>query len=149
MLPDEYDALQDKCRTLVWNVKEAWKDAWEAIDQSSETWHDNAPLDAARLAWEIASKQLREVQEILANTVIISEIVQRDIVAIWKRVKLLVGDEEKDIVIWWYQTPIAWRVSYAAPLIQPLLWRAVWDYEEVHLWGKIIDIEILHIEDGI
>ena len=104
--------MEEKKVKLLKRLKEAGEDAWDALQQSSETWHDNAPLDVARLNWELASKQLREVQNIMKNTNIVSSNVSDEIVAIWKKITVLIdNNEEKTILIWWYQTSVHWRVS--------------------------------------
>ena len=56
MFQDEFNLLEEKKVKLLKRLKEAGEDAWDALQQSSETWHDNAPLDVARLNWELASK---------------------------------------------------------------------------------------------
>ena len=100
--------FSSKYAKMLW---ESWLSSINFSIQSSETWHDNAPLDVARLNWELASKQLREVQNIMKNTNIVSSNVSDEIVAIWKKITVLIdNNEEKTILIWWYQTSVHWRV---------------------------------------
>lgn len=150
MFQDEFNLLEEKKVKLLKRLKEAGEDAWDALQQSSETWHDNAPLDVARLNWELASKQLREVQNIMKNTNIVSSNVSDEIVAIWKKITVLIdNNEEKTILIWWYQTSVHWRVSYNAPIVRPLIWKRIWDIEDIMLWWKLVEVEIINIIDWI
>ena len=59
LFPDEFLAFKRKELSLEQDFKQAWKEVWEALKQSSETSHDNAPLDAAKLSWELASKKIQ------------------------------------------------------------------------------------------
>ena len=127
-------------------MQQASNDARDALTQSSETWHDNAPLDVARLSWEISSKRLREVNDILSNASIVSKTNELT-VSIGKRIKILIDNQNiQEIQIWWYQTPIKWRVSYNAPIIVPLIGKEIWDIVEVNINGVNKEIEILDIQ---
>ena len=149
LFPDEAEAFRAKELSLSDDFKEAWKDAWEALKQSSETWHDNAPLDAARLVWELASKKLREVQDILAHSQIVRIVSDEEIVSMGKTVSLLVDGKEVIYTIGWYQTPIEWRVSYNAPLIRAILGKEEGEVVHFDLNGKQVEVEILEISQGL
>lgn len=147
LFQDEYEAFKQKELFLSDQYKEAGKDVGEALQQSSETWHDNAPLDVAKLSWELASRKLKEVQDILSGVQIVKIVSDESIVSMWKRITLSIdGWAELTYVIWWHQTPIEWRVSYNAPLIRPLLWKEEWEVVHFNLNGKNIEVEIIAVE---
>lgn len=150
LLPDEIKLLTKKASSLWDEYKEAWKRAGEACTQSSETWHDNFEFDDANRSMQLASKKLWEVQKILNNAQVISQIVNNKIVNIWKKIKISIdGWEEKEYTIWGYHTTIEWRVWYSAPLIQPLLGKTEGDVIEILLHWKKQEVEILEVNIGI
>lgn len=152
LLPDEFEILKQKELSLLERYKDAWKLAGEALQQSSETWHDNAPLDVARQTGELASKKLREVQDILSSSTIVDRIpIHPQTVSIGAKVTFSIdGDNEQSYIIGGYQTEIPWRVSYNAPIIRPLIGKRVGDIiENVPMGNRQVEIEIIDISVGI
>jgi transcription elongation GreA/GreB family factor len=150
LLPDELKALTKKATSLWEEYREAWKRAGEACTQSSETWHDNFEFDDANRAMQLASKKLWEIQKILNNTQVVSQVIDNKIVNVGKKVKLCInGWEEREYIIGGYHTTIEWRVGYSAPLIQPLLWKTEGETIEILLHGKKQKIEVLEVSVGV
>lgn len=138
--------LTQKATSLWEEYKEAWKRAGEACNQSSETWHDNFEFDDANRVMQTTSKRLWEIQKIITNAQVISSVIDNHIVNIWKKIKIcLNGEEEKEYIIWGYQTLVDGRVWYTAPLIQWLIWKTIWDVVEIMLHGKKQEIEIVDV----
>ncbi len=150
LLPDEIKLLTEKA-TLLWEeYREAWKRAGEACQQSWETWHDNFEFDDANRVMQLASKKLWDVQKILNNTQVITQINNNNIINIWKKIKICINSWEiKEYIIWGYCTTIEWRVWYSAPLISPLLWKTEGDVIEITLHWKKQEIEILEVSVGV
>ena len=68
--------LQDVRRqhaTMSTDIEAAGKDMGEANRQSSETWHDNAPLDVAQRKFERLSEQHRQLGDILRRAVVVPD----------------------------------------------------------------------------
>jgi len=149
LFPDEFEAFKEKELFLLEDFKQAWIDVWEALQQSSETWHDNAPLDVAKLSWELASRKLREVHDILIHSQIVHIVSDEGIVSMGKTVMLLVDGKEVIYTIGWYQTPIGWRVSYNAPLIRAILGKEEGEVVHFDLNGKNVEVEILEISQWL
>ena len=150
LLPDEIKILKERAISLWEEYKKAWLRSGEACNQSSETWHDNFEFDDANRAMQLASKKLWEIQKILNNAQVVSQITNNKLVNIWKKVKICIdGWNNREYIIWWYHTPIEWRVGYSAPLIQPLLWKTEGDVVEIILHWKKQEVEILEVDVGI
>lgn len=149
LFPDEYQVFLNEITQLEVAFKDAWKLVWEAMQQSSETWHDNAPMDVAKLSGELASRKLAEVQVILNQSQIVRIVSDEGIVSMGKTVSLLVDGNNVTYTIGGYQTPIEWRVSYNAPLIRAILGKEEGEVVYFDLNGKNIEIEILGIHPWI
>lgn len=136
----------EKAISLWEEYKDAWKRAWEACNQSSETWHDNFEFDDANRVMQTTSKRLREVQDIINNAQVVPVVINNHIVNIWKKIRICINWwNEQEYVIWGYHTPIEWRVWYSAPLIQGIIWKTEWDVIEILLHWKKQEVEILEV----
>jgi len=63
LLPYEYDFLKEQLIKLGVEQKQLGKLLGQAMEQSSETWHDNAPADAVNHQSRVLSKKAEKVIE--------------------------------------------------------------------------------------
>lgn len=150
ILEDEYEIYLSKKKELIKRESELWNEKNMAVEQTSETYHDNPAFDEVEMQQRMLSKQWQDLNKILNNAKVLTldviNSLPNDKVRVWKKVLLDVDWEENEFTIWWYQTPINWRISYNVPLIRPLLGREEWDdFEIVIAWKKKV-IEILEID---
>ncbi|MCE9628727.1 MAG: GreA/GreB family elongation factor [Candidatus Vogelbacteria bacterium] len=66
-LKEDLEALKKRRDTLYESYLEASKAMGEACEQSSETWHDNAPYDEAKRAAEGLNTQVSGFNEMIAR----------------------------------------------------------------------------------
>lgn len=106
----------------------------EAIEQSSETTHDNAPYDAARHEKNIVGKQLHDFERILSSHAVISYPVDPTEVMPGTRVKIQNGVKEQSLEVagdYHERHDREWIVlSRKTPLALQMLGRKVGDFIE-------------------
>lgn len=71
LLTEEYEFLQMKLKKLKQELVLAKHAIAEALEQSSETWHDNAPFETALEKEKGIISELQEVECLLANTSVV------------------------------------------------------------------------------
>ncbi len=151
VIEDEHPAHLAKLEEFKKEWRELWKEKFKACEQTSETWHDNPAFDAVEMKQNMLSNRMWELSKILNNVQILTfEVIRsnsNEFVSIWKKITVLIDDEEKVFEIGWFHTPNGNRVSYNAPIIQPLIWKEEWDDVKVEIWWKVKEISILSIEN--
>ncbi|MXY50949.1 MAG: hypothetical protein F4Y86_00250 [Gammaproteobacteria bacterium] len=72
-LQEDLEHLHRKQASLSADIEAAGQEMGEANRQSSETWHDNAPLDVAQRKFERLGEQHQQLAQILRRAVILPE----------------------------------------------------------------------------
>lgn len=149
IIEDEHNLHLLRKKELEEEYAECWRMKEEACSQSSETWHDNPAFDEAEMKQKMVTSRYKELMNFLNNSRILAlsiiENNDKDKVVIWSTVQLLVNWEEKTFTIWWYNTPIEWRISYKTPLAKSIIWLEMWEYCEFRVWNNNVEVEILEI----
>ena len=70
-LPEDYNFLIEKIAELEQKVIDYGQALGASTEQSSETWHDNATYDVARMNFEVAAGELQKLIETRNSAVII------------------------------------------------------------------------------
>lgn len=70
-LPEDFDILLEKIAELEAKIIECGKALGGATEQSSETWHDNATYDVAKMNFEITARELQKLIEVRNSAQII------------------------------------------------------------------------------
>ncbi len=94
LLSDELECLKGKIHELEGIQKKHAKDMKEALDQSSETWHDNAPRDAILEAANITSNSLERLTRIVNDAVVSAIENDEFIIGLWTKFILDDGQGE-------------------------------------------------------
>lgn len=68
ILKEDYDLIKDRIKQIKSELRELATEFHEALNQSSETWHDNAPWDAAKSHEAILLVELEELEKILRSS---------------------------------------------------------------------------------
>lgn len=71
LLSEEYKFLQIKLKKLNQELVLAKHAIAESLEQSSETWHDNAPFETALEKEKGIVSELQEVERLLVNTLVV------------------------------------------------------------------------------
>lgn len=149
LLNDEYTLLEKSKKDLEFKYREQWKRKWEACEQWAETWHDNFDFEDATRCQELIAEQIKKINLILRWVEIINisslKSLKEDIVTIWKIVSLSINWKKTNIIIWWYNTLVGWRVSYNSPLVKWILGKKEWDILNIETPKWVKEIEILKI----
>jgi len=147
-LQQDYDALVRKKVSLILELRTSGQDIGEAGQQSSETWHDNAPLEVAQREFERLHKRLEEIDKIVQG----AEIVQVETVAttcagIGSEVTFRNQDGKEQTVKIGSYVPEegSISVSYVAPIAKMLLGAHVGDIVEGKVAGRDVELEIMKI----
>lgn len=70
-LPEDYDSLLQKIAELEQQLTDYGQALGESTEQSSETYHDNATYDVARMNFEVTARELQRLIEIRNSAKII------------------------------------------------------------------------------
>ncbi|MCX6713520.1 MAG: hypothetical protein NTV48_00215 [Candidatus Vogelbacteria bacterium] len=70
-LPEDFAVLLEKIAELEAKLIECGQALGESTEQSSETWHDNATYDVARMNFEITACELQKLMEVRNSAQII------------------------------------------------------------------------------
>lgn len=70
LLHEEYECLRQKINTLNATQRQNGRDMKEALSQSSETWHDNAPRDALMESAKVTAQSLENLVKTMRSAVI-------------------------------------------------------------------------------
>lgn len=149
ILPDEESLWKNKIADLKNSYNEAWKRIGEAAGSNCD-WHDNFEFDDAQRAFHTIGEKLKIVQDIVSWAQLVGHINMEPIVAIGKKVTISLNWwPEQSHIIWGYDTPVNWRISYSAPLIRILLWKTIGDVADIILHWKKQEVEILDVTIGV
>lgn len=147
-LPEDYEALLKKRDDLVLKLQASGKDIGEANTQSSETWHDNAPLDVAQREFERLSKLIEELEKVIrqAEVVHINNSASA-VVSLGSEVTFVDQDGKEQAVKIGSHTPKDGSpcISYKAPIADLLLGHREGDVVEGTLVNRKVELEILKI----
>ena len=144
-LQEDFDCLKKEQEKLLERHKKIGQDLGEACDQSSETYHDNAPFDDAMHNAKLNEERLSEIGDILIKVKIVKEPQSFGKVKIGNIVKTI--DEEgnkKDYKIGSY---IAGNnaVSYQSPLGDCLLNKRIGSVCKLKVGDREKKLKILEI----
>lgn len=149
VIEDELPGHLEKLEKIQHDMREQGKEKTIAFDQW-ETFHDNPAWEQVEMEQKMSSVQLQQINRIINESKKLTfaqlEMANPSIVSIGKKVALIIDEEEKSIVVWWYSTPVEWRVSYNAPLVKAILWKQIWEFVEKEINWVLREIEILNIE---
>ncbi|MFA6475938.1 MAG: hypothetical protein WCV68_00830 [Candidatus Paceibacterota bacterium] len=70
-LPEDFLLLQEKIAELEAKLISNGQALGDSTEQSSETWHDNATYDVARMNFEITADELQKLIEVRNSAIII------------------------------------------------------------------------------
>lgn len=70
-LPEDFLLLQEKIAELEARLVSNGQALGDSTEQSSETWHDNATYDVARMNFEITANELQKLIEIRNSAVVL------------------------------------------------------------------------------
>jgi len=144
----DLDDLVKKRDVLAFLVKEAGLSVGEAANQSSETWHDNAPYDIAKQDLEQFARQHSELDEIVKHAVIVPTTnISYDRVVMGTQVKYKnkLG-EIRSIKIGSHIPSIeSGAISCAAPTAHILMNNEVGNVVKGEIAGRAVEYEILEI----
>ena len=70
-LPEDFELLLKKIAELEAKIVECGQALGESTEQSSETWHDNATYDVARMNFELTARELQKLIEVRNSAIII------------------------------------------------------------------------------
>jgi len=70
-LPEDFELLLQKIAELEAKLIDCGQALGESTEQSSETWHDNATYDVARMNFEITARELQKLIEVRNSAQII------------------------------------------------------------------------------
>ena len=128
-------------------LNEASKLIGEATDQSSETWHDNAPFDVAVEKTKLLDKQYKILCEKIKNAMVVEpQNKNYDRVIFWTKVKIAINfNAPKIITISWISNLQEGKISVASPLAQALLWKKEWEVAKFQIERNSNIVKILEI----
>jgi transcription elongation GreA/GreB family factor len=111
-------------------IQDLGPEFYEVFNQSSETWHDNAPFDALRDRQSVLDAELQQLKTVLRNSLPGMPRQKKNVVGIGS--KLIIGDKRYFIAGNW--TPYAGQekdgmivISAETPLAQQLLGKKIGD----------------------
>ncbi len=146
MTKDDYDSLKEQLLIKKQELDEASKSIWEATQQSSETWHDNAPFDIAVEKTDFLNKQYIQLLRTFERAVVIQTPSNTEKIVLWTKVDLLINfDIKQTYVLSGISDLKNSKISVSSPLWQSILWRQEWDETQYFVWNKAINVKILKI----
>jgi transcription elongation GreA/GreB family factor len=111
-------------------IQDLGPEFYEVFNQSSETWHDNAPFDALRDRQSVLDAELQQLKTVLRNSLPSVPRQKKNVAGIGS--KLTIGDKQYFIAGDW--TPYAGQekdgmiiISAETPLAQQLLGKKIGD----------------------
>lgn len=148
VIDDELPLHNEKLVEIEKEIIEQWKEKKIAFSQW-ETFHDNPAWEQVEMEQKMSSWKLSKIKKIINNSRILTFDILKNspekLVSIWKKVIVKMDNEEKEVVIWGYETPIEWRISYNCPLAKSIIWKEEWDESELNINWRIILVEILSV----
>lgn len=154
ILPHEIFMLKEKLGSFATEQMRNADLKREAMEQSSETWHDNAPMDAANSAQVALNSRVQPFLHLWMNHLVV-DYVPQDTPAVWlgSRARISMGTDEFSVDIVGMQGLYVPRgiddpevVSYFAPLGQSLLSLKVGDVGSYAVRGSLLEVTVLDID---
>lgn len=147
-LQEDRESLLHKRDALIVQLQAAGKDIGDANRQSSETWHDNAPLDVAQRNFERLGTRLTDLEKIIHEAVVVR--VQESassIVDVGSEVTFVDQDNKEQTVRIGSYIPKegSQSISYAAPVAALLMGSRVGDIVEGTIAGRDVEFEVRRI----
>ncbi len=68
ILKEDYDLVKNRIKQIKLELRELASEFREALNQSSETWHDNAPWDAAKSQEAVLLVELEELEKVIKSS---------------------------------------------------------------------------------
>lgn len=107
----------------------------DALCQSSETWHDNAPFDAARDKQSVLAAEQQKLRRIIREATLVKEVSEKGRVQIGSFVELSDGSRYRIAGDWTHKAGkhddgVTW-ISCRAPLAVSMIRRQVGDMVQV------------------
>jgi len=127
----------------VWTVG---KEVGDAAGISCD-WHDNFGYEDAKRRFEMESTILKNLVRELEGGIVIEVQEQNKKIMIGTTVKLLMGDNHKEITIGAYgeSAPSQGLIAYASPLARAIAGMEVGEKKAAVIGGRTVDIEIEEI----
>lgn len=145
VLPEDRQWLEQRIEVLSQQIKDLGPEFHEVLNQSSETWHDNAPFDAVREKQDLLVAECRQLKEILAKSTLKLPVQTAGTVSIGRIFSLEHNQKTKQILIVGDWSPRSGKVinkvlvvSRQAPLAQAVLGKQLGQQTD---FGKVIAIE--------
>ena len=154
LLPHELELARDELTIIEEKVRIYGENMHEAMSQSSETWHDNAPADAIRHEAQVVMQRRGAVEKLLTRAVRL-EYPPTDFerVTVGSRVRVQIDDnpasdidivgaqfasreEDGDVLV----------CTLRAPLVNPILGKRIGDVTTTKINGKNVVITVLGLD---
>ena len=100
-LRNDYSDLLKKAEEIHASLCRAGKEMGEATNQGAETYHDNAPFEAARDECEVLSSRMDDFRKIIDSTEVIDLPTNHDSVSVGHLVEVTYPNSE-DKTVWFY-----------------------------------------------
>ncbi len=136
ILPEDKQAAHNRIVELEKEIQDLGPEFYDVFNQSSETWHDNAPFDALRDRQSVLAAELQSLRGILKNAAISVPKQKKNTIGIGSHVTILNTDLQISFKYyiagdWTYRTGEKINesivMSTKAPLAQALLGKKVGD----------------------
>ena len=114
ILDSDKEYARARIESLQKQIQDLGPEFYEVFNQSSETWHDNAPFDALRDRQSVLDAELQQLRSILRNSALTTPLVKKGRVGIGSIVLLATGKRYKVAGDW---TPCAGQVIEGAMVI--------------------------------
>lgn len=107
ILPEDRWWLEERIDWLDQQIKALGPEFHEVLNQSSETWHDNAPFDAVREKQDLLVAQRSQLKQILVESVVEQPLSASETVQVGTTIALQQGQKIKQVFIagdWSYRS---------------------------------------------
>lgn len=144
----DLDDLKQKREAIEVEIRQIGQDMSEANNQSSETWHDNAPLDVAQREFEKLLKRREEIDCIIRNAIVVEVDDNAGLqVNIGSEVTFVDNDGRERLVRIGSHTPQegSGTISYLAPISVLLMEAYVGDIVDGKILGREVEFQVTKI----
>lgn len=146
-LQSDLTALILKREALAQEIARCGQEIGDANQQSSETWHDNAPMDVAQRQFEQLHVRYRDINNVIRKAVVVKP--DKDAKKVCVGSEVVFADQdgvERSVKIGSY-TPSedSDAISYVAPIAKVLMGAEVDDIVEGTVVGREVEYVIVRI----